>query len=756
MTKLNLTPSVIRGKHYLSTIANIVGQLLVREEGDVLAFGKRGVSVNHHAEGLSITACDAKDDNNMSALCDLLRGYFLENHPELVNVVRMEGEPSPGHGRLAKRYLVINHEAIPCFLNEICHAVSLYKDKNYSLVRDFYNIRPEGGAGLLAEAEANALRAAFQQHHKAYSASEKTQTRVYGAAHWANGAKATAPLFKKAHHSVSSEDELYQRLNALIHAYHLQDAQIGEKVLDDFHDKITEKDERIRVADVYDDDFFTMIEHGDMFYEISEQFKKNPDVELAYVSPDNLFRCGSAALTGNRGTVEECLARVSSYVPRGLAEAEVHQDDPQTVLYHLYKNRQPTGSSVKLSAACGVYYLAGQTIPEYITREDVRAYSEFAYERLHLAREMAGQADYEDKYPLHKTMPHFVPDVHLLDAQGKVRRVGVLGMVGIDGKARDAGSIASQIGFSDTDLQDKNDRDDKGNFSFFKTIDFYKAQWRAAFEEIIRAQNPEHRQDKKVFILNPVGCGAFDPSKDGSMYTKASAQGFSEALLAYKQSLKDANIQLVLPVYDMKKVWPHYKDAVYAALRTIPKRVVIGGTSESCQEIIHKKYLELSGKKFDIEHKTLEEILAHAIQKDGKTRHALITLGYLALKADNTVVLGALAPGAVRVAFDAVKDCNSKQRIKERIIQQYKAVRGFIYKDNHAKKDAFDIFSANLEAIIAHAELKEGNTRHALIKLNYFHMEGKRLVLNTYDVPAPVVDAFNARHPVPAPQLQAH
>lgn len=760
MVQLNPNPKVVREKDYLYTIAKIVGQVLQHDDGS-LPLNEHGVSAAYHPQDGRLCLSAIRDDED--ELIRQLKGLLCEQFgPDAADLE--ESLPSSA-GRSGKCNLLINHHILPRFLNEVCHAVSLYNSGNYSLVRDFYGVAPEGGLrffDVLSDAVKNNLRAVFEEQHKAYRACEKTQTNAYALAHWANGAIMTASFFKRVHHSASSEDELYQRLNALIHTYHLRECRVGEKISPAFQDRMTAKDEHARVADVHGEDqkngVLTLVHSGDMFFEISQHFKDNPGVRMAYVSPDNLFRCGSAALTGNRGTVEECLVRVSDYVPRALEDANLHKDDPQLVLRHLYQNLQPTGNTLTLGGACGVYYLTGQTIPEYIPRADARAYSEFAYERLHLAREMANkqEAGYEDRYPQHKQQPHLVRSVRFLDAQGVVREVDVLGMVGINGKVRRANSKASQVSFDDSDLQDQHGRNEQGQFDFNKTKTFYCEQWCQAFEVVLSAQPRIN-----VFMLNPVGCGAFDPSKNGETYTKASAEGFAAALARYRESLKNANIKLVLPVYDMAKVWGRYKESIDLELSDDEpsSQVVLGGTRESCHAAICKAYRELGGKDFDIEHKSLEEILAHAMQKDRKTREALIKIGYFALKA-GVLVMGPLAPQVLHHAFVSLKK-DTPEYIKELIIEAYKAERGWFYKNSQSRREAFDIYSATLEEIFAHAREKGGNTRNALMMLKYVQLDcvNNRLVLNDDGdeiiLTQVVKDAFHAsdaRFPEPAAQ----
>lgn len=612
--------------------------------------------------------------------------------------------------------IVINHKFVPRFLNEICHAVALYND-HYSMVRDFYCIQEGVDHHLFFNNKEidkeikYALHHTYQRLHMAYYVSARLQTKLSTMAHSANGAHYLAPLFKKFHHGVSSDVEIYERLNALIHAYHLNE----KNDIPGFQNRLEDDAERVRKAEVYEN-VLTVVHHGDMFYEISDIFKKNPNARLAYVSPDNQFRCGSAALTGNRGSVEEALVRVSDYVPKALQSVALDPRDPQAVLVQLYQQLSPTGGQLRLTSACGIYYLAGQTIPEYVPFAQATAYSEYAYERLHSAREMAKNQlregacpNYQDGYALQKINPHRVNDVRFLDAQGRVRQVSVVGMVGLDGKRAKPGSVADQIGFDDN-----HDHDDKGlhdgKFNLTKAIEFYKDQWSKAFESVLYDNHPIN-----VLVLNPVGCGAFDPSKDGHTYTRASAQGFSEAFKEKKAEFLRQGIQVILPIYDMKKVYPHYKEAInHIYDRGIPLvKTGIGGTEALYLAHIRQKYEEMGGKKFDMDGKSLLEVIAHALTKPRKMRDALFALGYLKQDKTDKIMVGDYAPVSVKTAFDAVNDSKHELRVREVIVEEYKHAQGLFHKNK------FDIAHTNLEGMIEHGLNKKGNMQKALIKLGY-------------------------------------
>lgn len=759
---LNPNPRIVREKSCLDTIAKVIPQLVFNAEGEQ-AF--------HPVDSRVSYAWDNQKSDREADLCfrvdeasnaiilvlkNLLSNYFREN-PLVFGV--------------DANAIMIPHDYIPRFLNEICRAVSLYKEGHYSLVRDFYHVGPEAVVHQsLDEQTKIILQDKFNKRHKAYRSTPRMQGMLSTALHYANGGGISAPLFKKVHHAVSSELEIYERLNALVHAYHLGDKPAGVKISDSFENRLKESDNRPRLAETYGD-LLTIIHHGDMFYEISDAFLAQPDIQLAYVSPDNLFRCGSAALTGNRGTVEESLARVSNYVPTALAQAELHADDPQRVLCSLYQNLQPTGKTLKLSSACGIYYLSGQTIPEYIKRADAKAYSEFAYERLHLAREMAYEAQnpvttqyaenrllesseestgYEDKYPAHKKEPHRVDGVKFLDACGVVRDVSVVGMVGLDGKVGPRGSIAARVSFQDIDQHTMQGRDEQGRFSLTKAAQFYESQWARAFQSVLES-------NVKLFILNPVGCGVFDPSSDGSTYTLASAQGFAKALQAMLPDLMKADIKLILPIYDMKKVYRHYQAEIKKQFENDPVIKVIGGTDEFCVSTISQKYRELGGKQYEIEGKSLDEILAHAFQKDRKTRQALIALKYLKLDEHHQLVIGDLAPQPVHDSFERISNAASQCRVRELIIEEYKKQRGWFYKSNERKSVMFDIFSATLEDMVKRALEKEGTTRRTLINLGYFQRQQQpastMLVLNDHGVPPCIRDLYEKN--THAPRVKA-
>lgn len=722
---VTFNPNVIitREKTWQKTLAKVVPQLLIDAHGRLL-FKDVEVRVGYLPAGAGFPAehdykiflaVSVMGENSKPGLVSALQTLLNERWATQENRqpvgfsenAFMDISPQMPRGNYCMLY--IDHAFLPRFLNEICRGVNLYADNHYSLVRDVYCIAPDAGDPSMARGDVGAFQAIFRDLHQAYGVSQKMQTRLMHLAHRASGADHGASLFKKIHPAASSKDELYERLNALVHAYHLNE----DERIQGFSNRLTDEAERTRLVDVYGDNFLTLVHDGDMFYEISEIFKQSPDAKVAYVSPDNLFRCGSGALLGGRGSVEESLARVSNYVPKALAQAQLDSSDPQFVLYQLYLSLQPMGGKVPLSAACGVYYLAGQEIPEYINREDVNAYAEYAYERLHLAREMA-KVKGDDNYAKHKTMPHLVPDVNFLDAQGVVRKVSVVGMVGIDGRSHRSGSVASQLGFEDSDLQDQHGFNAQGQYDILKTINFYKEQWCFAFDEILHDQYQD-----TIFVLNPVGSGVFDPSKDGSRFTRASAQGFAEALQSKRDDLRRHGVTLVLPIYDMRKVYPHYSQALFACLRVKPTRACIGGSEQSCLLAIRNESLALKGGKFDIEQASLEAILAHAVEKPGKTRHVLLALGYLEINAKNALVLSDLAPGPVRVAYERIQAADGELRVKERIIAEYKKARGWLYKQSEGKADGFNIFTADLTGIIEHAIEKDGNTRLALMNLGY-------------------------------------
>lgn len=725
--RFNPNAIVTRESNCLRSIAKIIPTLLKDAQGN-LPFAVEKVSVGYFPRGLVGIQQDGQSYKdslcigftlNQDDFAQAFSALLTETFGEDSNSYLIAGHtPVMGADQNTNSLVVIKHQFVPRFLNEICHAVALYNN-HYSMVRDFYCIL-EGvdndqfvNNKMINDDIRRSLLETYQKLHMAYHFSARLQTRLPAMAHSANGAHYLAPLFKKFSHGVSSDVEIYERLNALIHGYHLNE----KNEIPGFQNRLEDDAERARMVDVYGDDLLTLIHHGDMFYEISEIFKKDGDAKVAYVSPDNLFRCGSAALTGNRGSVEEALVRASDYVPKALQSVALDPRDPQGVLMQLYQHLSPTGAQLRLTSACGIYYLAGQTIPEYVPLAQAKAYSEYAYERLHLAKEMVNGEfpvtcrDYQDRYAMTKQNPHRVDNVSFLDAQGRVRNVSVVGMVGLDGKRAEPGSMAAKLGFDD-----KPDHDAKGwgndkKFNMMNVVNFYKDQWIKAFRAVVYAQPAI-----KTFVLNPVGCGAFDPSSDGATYTRASAQGFAEALVAMRYSLEDAGIQLILPIYDMKKVYPHYKKAIDEMMLMMfkirPQAVsCIGGTEASCLALIRQKYEAMGGKKFDMKEKSLLEVIAHALTKPRKMRDVLFVLKYLKKDEAGKVTLGDCAPSNVKAAFHEVNNPKHALRVKEDILEEYKHVQGLFHKNK------FDVAHASLDDIIKHARDKEGNMQKALINL---------------------------------------
>ncbi|HEU5280455.1 MAG TPA: hypothetical protein VFU82_00510 [Gammaproteobacteria bacterium] len=744
---LTLNPNIqmTYQQNCLLTIETGVRQLLVDANGGLplekinirVSYLSLFESESHYQEKHLSLSIGISNRELCDTLARLLNNYFHnENQPDENQIYLDTAVLSKNPRAITKKNkaepivacVVIPHLHIPRFLNEILRGVMLYShhDYSYSLVRDFYLVGPEGKRAKVKFDEELKLRellnAKYNELHQVYNLSQKMQTRIMALAHRGNGAEVGVSLFKKINHSASSQEELYQRLNALVHAYHL--GEVGSRV-DGFIDKISAKDERARITETTEDGLLKFIHHGDMFYEVSKLLKDKPDLNLAFVSPDNLFRAGSAALVGGKGSLEESIARVSNYIPCVLAQAELHPSDPQAVLCSLYSHLQPTGLSLTLGKACGVYHLEGQTIPEYIARENVKAVSEFAYNALHLAREMATEEN--DKYPSYKTTPHLTPRVKFLDAQGVVRSVSVVGMVGIDGRCRRPGSFADQVAFADSDLQDQHGFNQNHAFDLDKAKTFYAAQWMASFDAVLAS-------DVQVFVLNPVGCGAFDPS-DGSQFTEASAQGFAVAFSEKKDRLRQKGIQLIFPVYDMEKVYERYSQALNDVQLQPNRTDCEGGTPESCCAIIAKKYRELNGKKFDIENKTLPEILAHALQKPRKTREALIALRYCSMDAHGQLALNGYAPQPVQEAYNALtqnQEAVACIKIKELIVEAY--------KKQHGRQ--LDLGNKTLAGIIAHALEKRGKTLAALMALDYLQLNDQgEIVLCPGDVPAPVRQA---------------
>lgn len=142
--------------------------------------------------------------------------------------------------------------------------------------------------------------------------------------------------------------------------------------------------------------------------------------------------------------------------------------------------------------------------------------------------------------------------------------------------------------------------------------------------------------------------------------------------------------------------------------------------------MIKYHYDESFGGKFDMSNRSLQEVMAHAREKNGKTRDVLIQLSLLKLDpVDGQVVLNDHVPDFIQGAFNAVKDDDSELRVKDRIIAEYKNVRGFLYKHSEARTKNFDIFSSKtrLVHIIKHAIEKDGNTRAALVNLGYLEVD---------------------------------
>lgn len=666
----------------MDTIASGVKQLLIDAKGEFPL-----AKVNMRVSYLSPSEYDSDyQDANVSlsiglsnldlcdALIELLNQYFSEGAhvgrdvPVYFEKEILSRNPRTKRAHNKKRPIegcvVIAHPYIPRFLNEICRAVSLYSHRHYSysLVRDFYLTGPEGAHATVAHDDKlrMALNKKYDALHQAYNFNPNVM------------------------YSGGEKEALYQRLNALAHAYHL--GEVGAS-MPGFVNKITAKDERAQIVNRYRDNFLTLIRDGDLFYQLSKLWKDDPALRVAFISADNPFYPGDVAFTGGGGTPEAMLARVSNYLPRMLAQAELDQHDPQSILNNLYAHLQPTGLSLSLGEACGLFYLNGQTIPEYIARENVGAYATFGVNSLSAARSMAAHppANYQDKYPVHKRTPHWVPGVKMLDAQGVVRSVNVVSV------NLDYSSLGS---------------------TFQAEQDFYKEQWAIAFDAVLNHVD--------VLVLCDV--------------SRHLIFSLSEVLARKADGLNEHGIRLIMPVdASQPNVYASYCGVMRIHLGNAQNPECQGGTAESCHAAIVKKYRELKGSKFDIENKTLVEIWAHALEKDRKTRSVLKALGYLAVNEVDELVPHPLAPQPMKEAYQAALNQDSPERIKERIVEVYKKLGG----------SKFDIQNKTLREILAHALTKDRKTRAALIALNYLEINANGELVLTGAVPDPVRNEYH-------------
>lgn len=673
-----LNPSVSMTYHHncMETIESGIQQLLIDANGE-FPLAKANVRVSYlylpessqdyqaNHLSLSIVLSDAALADQLK---DFLNHYFMQGNPHLDqppvflsnDILANNPRAMNQRNKLApmKACIAIPHAFIPRFLNEVCRGVSLYShhDHTYSLVRDFYLVGPEGERITVAHDDKirAQLNTRYQSLHRVYNENNKPLPQA------------------------SEVDANHERLNALVHAYHL--GRVNE-LMPGFSDKIRPEDRRAELIATCGDDSLHLIYQGDIFYEASKGFLQNPDLRLGFVSPMNASKVGAEALVGGRGEREAAMARVTNLVPRVLAEAGLRPDHPQAVLNDIYAHLQPTGQMLTLGEACGVYYLQGQTIPEYVSKNDVSAYLAFAENTLrsaHLGEAPANQ-------PL---QTQFVPNVKWLDAQGVVRSV-----------------LVARVNFS---FWANNEAEDV----------FYKNRWLDVFNQVLQ---PNHHVD--ALILHD----AFELSPGHAV------RGFAEALGERREALAAAGIRLIMPVGDQQsQAYLAYYNNIAAIFPGQLQERCVGGTAESCVAAIAEKYQALGGHQFDLKNKTLADILAHGLQKPRKTRAALLALDYLELTPQGGIGLHPMAPDSVREAYGVVQDDNSAERVKERIVEAYKKHKG----------SKFDIQNKSLIEILAHALQKDRTTRSALFALNYLEVSEAGALVLSASAPQPLIDAY--------------